>query len=67
MKTQDFEIEGMTCHHCILTVRNALSELPFVYVEDVQLGRVTVRYDETKFSPLDFLFALDKVGYKVIL
>jgi copper chaperone len=66
MKTQILNIEGMTCHHCILAVKNELSKLPSVHVDDVQLGKAIVRYDETKFSPLDFVFAIDEAGYKII-
>lgn len=66
MKNQEFNIEGMTCHHCVLSVKNELSKLPSVKIEDVQIGKAIVQYDETKLSPLDFIFAIEEAGYKFI-
>ena len=43
-ETRDYTVEGMTCSHCVLSVREEVSELSGVNVVDVDLasGRMTV-------------------------
>jgi copper chaperone len=42
--TRDFTVHGMTCSHCVLSVREEVSEVPGVAAVDVELasGRLTV-------------------------
>jgi copper chaperone len=43
MTTRDYSVRGMTCSHCVLSVREELSEVPGVRAVDVDLsGRLTV-------------------------
>ena len=39
-------IEGMSCGHCVMAVRNALESLPGVGVEDVVIGSAIVTFDD---------------------
>jgi copper chaperone len=57
-------IEGMHCGHCVSAVRGALSATPGVRVEDVEIGRATIDFDEQQTSLGDVLDALDEVGYE---
>ena len=43
-ETQAFTVEGMTCAHCVLSVREEVSEVPGVSAVDVDLasGRMSV-------------------------
>ncbi len=43
-ETRDYTVQGMTCSHCVLSVREEVSEVPGVSAVDVDLasGRVTV-------------------------
>lgn len=43
-ETRDYTVEGMTCSHCVLSVREEVSEVSGVSVVDVDLasGRLTV-------------------------
>jgi copper chaperone len=43
-ETRDYTVQGMTCSHCVLSVREELSEVPGVSAVDVDLtsGRMTV-------------------------
>jgi copper chaperone len=43
-EVRDYTIFGMTCEHCVLSVREEVSEVPGVSVVDVDLssGRMTV-------------------------
>ena len=40
--TETFEIEGMTCGHCVAAVRSALADVPGAEVREVELGRAVV-------------------------
>jgi copper chaperone len=41
---RDYTVNGMTCSHCVLSVREEISEIPGVSAVDVDLasGRVSV-------------------------
>jgi copper chaperone len=44
IETRDYTVHGMTCSHCVLSVREEISDVPGVSVVDVDLaaGRMTV-------------------------
>jgi copper chaperone len=43
-ETREYTVQGMTCSHCVLSVREEVSEVPGVSAVDVHLasGRLTV-------------------------
>jgi len=44
--TRDYTVRGMTCSHCVLSVREELSEVAGVHAVEVDLsGRLTVTGD----------------------
>ena len=47
-ETREYTVQGMTCAHCVLSVREEVSEVPGVSAVDVDLasGRVTVIGDD---------------------
>jgi len=66
MKTQELKIEGMSCGHCVMAVRKELSRMDNVKVNDVQIGRAKVEYDESKVSDKDLEKAVENAGYKIV-
>lgn len=66
MAKQTLEIGGMTCGHCLMSVKNALSEIEGVTLEDVRIGKATVDYDETKVAPDAIADAIRDAGYTVL-
>ena len=44
VNTRDYVVRGMTCAHCVMSVREEVSEVPGVRAVDVDLasGRMTV-------------------------
>lgn len=66
MRIQDLNIEGMTCGHCVMHVKKELSKLQHVQVDDVQIGKARIQYDETRVSVMDFAQAIERAGYKLI-
>ncbi|MBI4536241.1 MAG: cation transporter, partial [Ignavibacteriae bacterium] len=47
---EELKIEGMTCNHCVMSVRRELSKVPGVKVGDVQIGSARVEYAEGKIT-----------------
>ena len=64
--TSRFQVEGMTCDHCVMAVTRELTALPGVQNVQVSLagGHVTVTHDR----PLDqqqVAAAVDEAGYQL--
>jgi copper chaperone CopZ len=66
MKTQEFIIEGMSCGHCIMAVRKELSKLDNVKIDDIQIGKANVEFDESKTQESCIINAIEEAGFKVI-
>lgn len=58
-------IEGMTCGHCVRGVDRALSRLPGVEVEKVEMGSAVVAYDPAAMKPERMAEAISEEGYEV--
>lgn len=66
MTRQVLEIGGMSCGHCLASVRGALEALPGVTVEDLKLGSATVSFDEQSTPPSAIVQAVEDAGYDVL-
>ncbi|MGA7161407.1 MAG: cation transporter [Bacteroidota bacterium] len=66
MKTQELKIEGMSCMHCIMSVKKELGKLGGVVVEDVQIGKAKIQYDEATVSRQTLEKTIDEAGYKLV-
>jgi len=66
MRTEDLTIEGMTCGHCVMSVRKELSKLTGVQLEFVEIGRARLRYDDSRISQQDLEWAIDNAGYRLV-
>ena len=64
MKQLKLEVAGMSCGHCVAAVREALSAVPGVKVEDVKIGTATVAFDEGKATVGDLVDAVSDAGYE---
>ena len=62
MKTFVFQIEGMRCDSCVLTVRHILQNAGAENVE-VQVGRA--RFNATE-APDAYRKAIERAGYRVV-
>jgi copper chaperone len=60
------DISGMTCGHCVGSVKRALQGLDGVAVEQVAIGTATVRYDADATSPDRIAQAIEDEGYRVV-
>jgi copper chaperone len=58
-------IEGMSCQHCVMRVKKALSGLDGVKDSAVDVGSAKVTFDETKIQKKDIEEAIIRTGYKI--
>jgi Cu+-exporting ATPase len=67
-ETTTFEVGGMHCANCSVTVEGALADLPGVIRADVSFAtdEATVAYNPEEFSPEAAYDAIEDVGYEPI-
>ena len=66
MKTQEIVIEGMHCNHCVMAVRKELSKIKNLSVQDVQIGKARIEFDDTKVQASEIAHAIEEAGYKLV-
>jgi copper chaperone len=66
MKEVTMKIEGMSCQHCVMRVKKAVSQLTGVSDSQVDVGSAKVTYDESKLAVADLNKAVVEAGYKVV-
>ncbi len=66
MKVHELSIEGMSCGHCVMHVKKALSTVDGVEVENVEIGKARVWFDQEKVSQKMLADAIDEAGYKLV-
>jgi copper chaperone len=66
MKTQSLTISGMSCGHCVMSVRNALESIDGVTVDEVRIGQATVQFDESAVQADVVAEAVRDAGYDVV-
>jgi copper chaperone len=64
MSKVSFEIEGMSCGHCVKAVREALAALPGVNVDAVSIGSATVQFDPASNNVGTLVDAIADAGYE---
>jgi copper chaperone CopZ len=57
------EISGMSCGHCVATVKQTLAAMPGVHVDDVNIGSATITYDASKTRAEAIASAVSEAGY----
>lgn len=66
MKTT-LKIEGMSCHHCVHAVDNALRDVEGITVEHVEIGSATVSYKSDSAELRTAVHeAIEEEGYMVV-
>jgi len=59
------EIGGMSCGHCVASVRKALGAVAGTTIERVEVGSASVAYDPAVTSPAAIESAVRDAGYEV--
>jgi copper chaperone len=65
MKEVMLKIEGMSCQHCVMRVKKAVSQLSGVVDSQVDVGTAKVTYDESSLGLAELNKAVADAGYKV--
>ena len=63
MKNEELKITGMTCNHCVMSVKKELSKLPGLEVKDVRIGSALVAYDESRVTGDLLKNAVEEAGF----
>jgi copper chaperone len=63
MERTTIAIEGMSCAHCVETVRSALKEIEGVEVDEVRVGEATVAHDPAAVPVERITAAIEDAGY----
>jgi copper chaperone CopZ len=62
MQTITLSIRGMTCGHCVASVRGSLEAVPGAVVQDVRVGSAEIALDPATL-PAAVLTAVGEAGY----
>ena len=67
MSNQTFQVQGMTCQHCVKAVEQALAQVAGVQTVAVDLNQaqVTVDFDDTQTNAQALAQAIAEEGYSV--
>jgi copper chaperone len=65
MKTENLTITGMSCGHCVKAVQEAI-ESAGARAENIEVGKASFQYDETKISREKIILAIEEEGYQVV-
>ena len=57
-------IDGMSCGHCLNSVRHALETVPGAHVDQVSIGSARVTYDPARASTPAITAAVAEAGYR---
>ncbi len=66
MKIQTIHIGGMTCGHCVMSIKKELSKLDGLTINAVKLGSAEVTVDESKVTDRTLQAAVEEAGYTVV-
>ena len=60
-------VDGITCEHCVDTIKEAVEILDGVLRVDVDIAQkqVVVEFDEKMEKPKDLIDKIEEVGFKV--
>jgi copper chaperone len=66
MKTQELIIEGMSCGHCVMSVKKELGKVTGLKVENVEIGKARVQFDEKDVTRERLAGAIEEAGYRLV-
>jgi copper chaperone len=68
MEKTVFNVEGMSCNHCKMSVTNAVGELPGVsnVIVDLEAKTATVGYDPVVCAPDAIKAEIETLGFDVV-
>ena len=64
MKSEKILIDGMSCPHCVMSVKKALAVLPLKSAK-VEIGEAEIEFDEKKVEFKKIVKAINQTGFTV--
>ncbi|HEX6590126.1 MAG TPA: heavy-metal-associated domain-containing protein [Longimicrobiales bacterium] len=64
MNRTTLKIGGMSCGHCVMSVKKALEGMEGVKVESVSVGAASVEHEPAIATADDIVRAIGEVGYE---
>ena len=61
----NLKIEGMSCQHCVMSVKNAIEGIEGVASSDVSVGAAAIKFDDSKTDENTIAAAVQNAGYRV--
>ncbi len=65
MTERTYTINGMTCNHCVMSLRKELAQVEGLEVLNVGIGSATVAMDEARVSDEQLRAAVERAGFSV--
>ena len=65
VKTIQLKIEGMSCNHCVMRVKKAVTSLKGIEKVDVSIGLADIEFDEQLISEKEIADTIVKSGYRI--
>jgi copper chaperone len=62
----NMKIDGMSCQHCVMSVKKAVDAVEGINSSEVSVGSAKILYDDIKTDRDAFVKAVQDAGYKVI-
>ena len=62
---ETLHIEGMSCGHCVASVKNALEATDGVAVEHVEIGKAQVQVDTAQVSAAQLATVIEDLGFEM--
>jgi copper ion binding protein len=59
------KIEGMSCQHCVMSVKKAVENIIGVTSAEISIGKAKVAFDGSKTNRNEIAKAVEDAGYKV--
>jgi copper chaperone CopZ len=63
MQQLDVTVRGMSCGHCVASVRQALEATDGITVDRVTVGSATVQYDPATVQPEHVVARIKEAGF----
>jgi len=64
MQEREVRIEGMSCQHCVMAVRESVQQVPGIIVKVVRIGAVVFGADDPELALERVRAAITNAGYK---
>jgi copper chaperone len=66
MISRELTIKGMSCQHCVMSLKAALSKIKRLDVVEVQIGSAVVEYEAGQVNKEQLVAAVKEAGYELV-